>query len=31
LTNLTMSSPTFGQITTSGLGRSIQLALKYAF
>jgi hypothetical protein len=31
LTNLTTSSATFGQITTSGLGRSIQLALRYAF
>jgi hypothetical protein len=31
LTNLTLSSPTFGIITTSGLGRDLQLALKYAF
>ena len=31
LTNLSLSSATFGQITTSGLGRSLQLALKYNF
>ena len=31
LTNLSMSSATFGQITTDGLGRNIQMALRYAF
>ena len=31
LTNLTLASPTFGQITTSGLGRDVQLSLRYAF
>jgi hypothetical protein len=31
LTNLALSSATFGQITTDGPGRNIQLALRYAF
>jgi len=31
LTNLNLSSSTFGRITTDGIGREIQLALRYAF
>jgi hypothetical protein len=31
LTNTVLSSATFGKITTSGLGRDIQVALKYSF
>jgi hypothetical protein len=31
LTNLSLSSATFGHITASGIGRDMQLALKYSF
>jgi hypothetical protein len=31
LTNLSTTSSTFGRITTDGIGREIQLALRYAF